>query len=157
MAVVNETSKARMNKTKKIIVGITVAVGLLFISGTATFALLLVVAPKNDSKNQTSESKDAQADKTNNEAQDLIDDTAKLGNTKESDKKTDEAISKFDDASKQYEQAGNKDASTQAKANADMLASRVAAEEAYKKQQAEEQAKQQAAMDAAKAAMEAGQ
>ena len=146
-----------MSKTKKIVIGLAVTVGLLFISGTATFALLLVVAPKNGNKDQATESKDAQADKTNNEAQGLIDDTAKLGNTKESDKKTDEAISKFSDASKQYEQAGNKDASTEAKANADMLASRVAAEEAYKKQQAEEQAKQQAAMEAAKAAMEAGQ
>lgn len=135
---------------KKPIIIIIIAVCVVVLAGVITFALFSVTAPKNDSTSQPAQSQDKEirADKIYADAEDLINDTVKLGNTEESDKKTEEAIAKFNEASKLYEQAGNKNASIEADANAKMLASRVLAGEKYKKQQAEEQAKEQAAIEA---------
>lgn len=126
-----EGQPTRGTRMKKYIIIIAIAVAVIGIAGVATYAVITTVMPKETKSEQPVSTKE-RAVAADAKAKKLMDEVAKLGNGKESDQKTQQAIDKFNEASRLYAEAGDKDASLQAKANADMLASRLAAEAEYK-------------------------
>ena len=139
---------------KKTIVILTVATVVVIISGGATYAVLSVVEQKGDTeKKGTEEATPKKAEALNTKAKDLLTESTKLGNTEESVKMTEEAAAKFGEASKQYEMAGDEESSNEAKANSELLMSRLALEEEYRTKQEAESARQKAEYEAAVAKM----
>jgi hypothetical protein len=138
-----------------------IALAIVTASGVAAFA---VMYSSNTEKNKPSSPLDAEADKKAKEktadkmkaeAEELIAKITEQGSGTASDEMTKEVISKYKEASAQYEEAGNMHESLQAKANADAFESRLKIESAYNKKLEAEHAKQKADYEAAKAAMSA--
>lgn len=131
----SDDQRTRGIRMKKYITIIAIVIAVVGVAGLATYGVLVAITPKNNNttKQQSSPAEiKARANVADADAKKLMDEAAKLGNGKKADEKTQQAIDKFNEASKLYEQAGDKNASLEAKANADMLANRLAAEAGYK-------------------------
>jgi hypothetical protein len=145
-----------MNKPIKMIL---IAGAIVIVSGGVTAAVLARVIPKNingDGSTKSEKTAKQQAADANAKAKALLDESAKLGGSSAGYKKSEQAVTQFEMASKLSKEAGDTNASNLAQANADSLQSRLKVDEAAQAKLDAEHAKQKADLEASKAAFAAG-